>query len=320
MEYSILKLNKKSNIATVKRLDWKVFISRIKNPIEGSKDTRSLIRFGLVRNTNPNVSKELISWTTYLILDYDEGVSIEEFKNKFKDVSYLLYTSYSHSLLKNKFKVIIKPKTPIHSSWLTNKYYVEYLVNKFSVGKGKPDVTCFNNVQFQLLPTKTKFYEYAIHKWSKNIPIEIKTIQEFNVSESDRYKILENKDNILSCEEQSEMMVTKTGCKVTYVSVEEASKTLKEELDRIKSLPRLTKKKKEEIRKDIKNKTSVKKWLNTEYTNKFEAIQILASGIIHSRKEYLDTDINSLWVKKYGVDINDKWKGKLSNAIKAFKG
>ena len=319
MEYSILKLNKKSNTVTVKELDWDVFIRRIKHPLEGSKDTRSLIRFGLVRDSrHPIVSKSLISWTTYLVLDYDDGVKIDEFKKKFKDVSYLLYTSYSHSIRKNKFKVIIKPSCMIHSSWLESKDYVDYLVDKFSVGNGIPDVTCFNNVQFQLLPIKTKFYDYVIHKWDERITIDVDSIHEFSLGRSKRYEKLEKEDDIKSCEKQSAKLVTKTGCKITFVSAEDASKELQKELDRIKSLPRLTKKKKEEIKKELKMQSlTISKWLNTEYANKFESIQCLARLMI--MHEFNSEYINKIWNKKYNKDISDKWLKKLESALIKFR-
>jgi len=317
MEYSILKLNKKSNTVTIKELDWDEFISRVKDPLPGDKNTRSLVRFGLVKEGLPIVSKELVTWTTYLILDYDENVKIDEFKNKFNKVSYILYTSYSNSKYKNKFKVIVKPSCIIHSSWLDSKDYVDYLINTFKIGKGIPDVSCFNNSQFQLLPIKTSTYEYCVNKWDRLLPVSIKSIHEMNHDAINKIKMLEKRDSIKSMEKQSARMVTKTGCKITFVSLKDARKELHKELDRVHTFPRPSPAQKRRIKEELKHQTlSPKKWVAKEYGNKFEAIQSISGICINMNLS--EKTINYWWKKKYGVEISSKWKNKLDKAIESF--
>lgn len=83
-----------------------------------------------------------------LQLDYDNGVSIDEFINEHKDLSYVLYTSHSHGYKGNsdRFRVVIQLSEPLKIDSM-GPQFKEYMSKLWGV-----DPTCFDRGHCQLVP------------------------------------------------------------------------------------------------------------------------------------------------------------------------
>lgn len=146
---------------------------KIKHPqISNNKHDGTLFKIGIVSDNSINTMSPIEIYTR-LIIDYDnlneDKNLLRKFKNKFKDYSYMLYTSFSSKRHKPKFRVIIKLKKPIYSEQLNSPEYRRYLCELFSIDKEYPDETCFRPYQLQLLPITSNMcsYEYFINKGKK---------------------------------------------------------------------------------------------------------------------------------------------------------
>lgn len=97
-----------------------------------------------------------------LMIEYDDGYSIDEFRARFADFRYYLYTSTGHTDEHNKFRVIFPLLKPIAYSELRRKIVRNTLVAYF----GDIDPTCFSN--FQKLPNDINHnYKYYANKGIK---------------------------------------------------------------------------------------------------------------------------------------------------------
>lgn len=150
-------------------------IKLVKHPcVVSSKRTGVLFKIG-VPSVDSIVSSTPVNYVTRLTMDYDNESGdrklIDKFHDKFKKYSFILYTSWNNSVVKPRFRVIIKIKNPINRLYLKNPKYREYLSDVFSLGKEKPDTSCFYDYQCQLLPIvsdKNKpLYKYIINKGKK---------------------------------------------------------------------------------------------------------------------------------------------------------
>ena len=82
-----------------------------------------------------------------LILDYDDGYTIESFQNKYNHLHYYLYTSASHTVTKHKYRVII----PLEKSLLSKQLF-DYAPELIEYFKGCDECT-FARGRFFFMPT-----------------------------------------------------------------------------------------------------------------------------------------------------------------------
>ena len=90
----------------------KLFDLLIKYPFHLTKDRLPGITFFKFNDVSGQRLKENIGSfeQEYIIIDYDSGVTIQDFVTRFKDNEFWLYTSTSHTLINHKFRVIMKIK------------------------------------------------------------------------------------------------------------------------------------------------------------------------------------------------------------------
>lgn len=158
-------------------------IKLVKNPcVVNAKRMGILFKIGVVsmESIHSNIP---INYATRLFVEYDnEGCDkklINKFYNKFKDYSFILYTSWNHSMQRPRFRAIVTVKNPINRLCLKNREYINYLGDVFTLDKEKPDTSCFQDYQCQLLPLisekKKPLYKYIINKGKK---LELKEYSE----------------------------------------------------------------------------------------------------------------------------------------------
>jgi hypothetical protein len=90
-----------------------------------------------------------------IVLDYDNGYSINEFQDQFRNkFKYYLHTSFSHTAEKHKFRVIIPLEMPFLMSSTARTFLLEYFPNI--------DPTCLNYRGFYapgLTPGSNYYYQ-----------------------------------------------------------------------------------------------------------------------------------------------------------------
>ncbi|KAF0248229.1 MAG: hypothetical protein FD167_2368, partial [bacterium] len=94
------------------QITWGNFLSLIKRPvIRASKDGKAFAP----ATFNGNRSKENAQETFLLVLDCDDGTPLEESMTKCKNLGYsfAIYTTFSHTQEKHKFRVVFLLATPI---------------------------------------------------------------------------------------------------------------------------------------------------------------------------------------------------------------
>lgn len=137
---------------TLKKLIRKPYIVK-------TKDDVPYFKIGLVTKESIRTTKPIEKYTR-LIIDYDNENKdrnlLRKFKKKFKDYSYMLYTTFSSTEWKPKFRVILKLKGLVDSSFFDDKCNLSRLVKEFTVDGNEPDESCFMNYQFQCLPCVKK--------------------------------------------------------------------------------------------------------------------------------------------------------------------
>jgi len=115
--------------------------------------------YGMLAGNKNNVHSVLA-----MQIDYDDGVTtIEAFCNKFKDYTFVLYTSKSHSDACHKFRVVMPLKKPVLGEVYASKSSREHLKTIFT----GCDKTTFDAWRKQRIPhtsDKTIKYEYIINK------------------------------------------------------------------------------------------------------------------------------------------------------------
>lgn len=104
--------NKQDNHPKKIQISWEGFLSRINQPaIRNDKDGK--LFSGAIFNGKR--AKENVIELSLLVLDCDDGTPLEEIKAKCKSLgySYALYTTFSHTEKKPKFRVVFPLATPI---------------------------------------------------------------------------------------------------------------------------------------------------------------------------------------------------------------
>lgn len=96
-----------------------------------------------------------------LELDFDSGMTIEYFENRYKSLEYYLYTTPSHSTNQNKFRVIL-PINPEPYSVLDNSQAKRAALKDYFKSI---DSTCISN--FQNVPSLTDSYYYKFNEGVK---------------------------------------------------------------------------------------------------------------------------------------------------------
>ena len=96
-----------------------------------------------------------------LALDYDSGITIEQFKDEYADRQYSLYTSYSYGVKPgDRFRVIVPLATPLPCELLTYKRVRQNLLfNWHGV-----DECCFDRGHWQILPARNPDGKYMYYK------------------------------------------------------------------------------------------------------------------------------------------------------------
>ena len=99
-----------------------------------------------------------------LQLDYDSGLSIDEFINGHKDLQYSLYTSYSHGQREHdRFRVVVPLKQELPCELLESRKVRENLMWHFP----GVDESCFHRGHWQLLPLVNTAYKH-LYRWHRN--------------------------------------------------------------------------------------------------------------------------------------------------------
>lgn len=108
-----------------------------------------------------------------LILDFDDNISIRDFKENYSKYYYYLYTTTNHSKDQDKFRVIVPLKIPVNYIEIRDRYMSESLCNFF---KGV-DVSSFRN--FHNFPNLPKIHsDYYYHKNNSEIFFDIDILRE----------------------------------------------------------------------------------------------------------------------------------------------
>ena len=96
-----------------------------------------------------------------LAIDYDNGISIEQFKDEYRDRQYSLYSSYSYGVKPgDRFRVIVPLDKPLPCELLTCKRVKQNLLfNWHGV-----DECCFDRGHWQILPARNPAGEYIYYK------------------------------------------------------------------------------------------------------------------------------------------------------------
>ena len=291
-------------------------IKLIKHPlIVSSKESGPLFKIGVPSSKSIHSSTP-IEYITRLLMDYDNDSSdkdlLRKFCDKFKDYSFLLYTSWSHSILKPRFRVIIKVKEPINRIYLKDANYREYLSDVFSIGREKPDSSCFLETQLQLLPIVSEknksVYKYVINK-GKKLELEgydkISDIVKEKISKSLNEVEVEDINNIVESNSYNNLNM------IDSKELEKFKKDANDDLIRIKkknfNKTAEYKKAKKEIENNIKKDKEY-------YDNKNEFLKKkLPKAVGNKNLKYFYDE----WFKYYKFDIreNKKWYKKFKEFL-----
>lgn len=169
---SVFKLKKSEHIPYRFNL-----IESVKNPmVVKSKKDGILFNIGFVNYTSINSYVPLTMYTR-LIFQYDNEYGdkklIEKFENKFKEYSYILYTTINHKKSCPSFVVIVKLDSPI-SVDACDDLLVSSLVCKFNIDNNVPDSVCVDNKTMFYLPQvmeeRKGIYYYKVNK-GKRFPV-----------------------------------------------------------------------------------------------------------------------------------------------------
>lgn len=169
----LYKKYKFSKTMITKYIDDKSYINMIQKPlIIDNKDNIPLYIYARMKTLNLNLEPQYqlpkcisdnIDYMFAIQLDFDNGFSIEQFKEQYKHLKYILYTSWSYGFKPNdRFRVIlpIKEKLPI-------KYLVPSVKNNLHLMFKEADITCFDKAHWQAAPAiriSSAPYYYYINK------------------------------------------------------------------------------------------------------------------------------------------------------------
>lgn len=68
---------------------------------------------------------------TMLVFDSDSGYTISEFKERFKDYSYVLYTSFSHKAEHHKFRAMLPIEEPVDLKTLRSRWFKDWFMDEY---------------------------------------------------------------------------------------------------------------------------------------------------------------------------------------------
>ncbi len=130
----------------------------IESPSSFKKGDR-LWKFSSFNNKKRNNSNGLMRYA--LELDFDSGMTIERFENRYKSLEYYLYTTPNHTKEFNKFRVIL-PIEPEKYSILNDSTAKRKALCQYFKGL---DSTCISN--FQNVPCLTDSYYFRFNVGSR---------------------------------------------------------------------------------------------------------------------------------------------------------
>lgn len=142
----------------------------ITNPyVTDNKDSIPYFKIGLISEDSIQTTTPIMKFTR-LVLDYDNDSKdkylLDKFVDKFKDYSFLLFTTFSAKRFLPRFKVILRLSNAVDYRMFNSKAFTEDIVNRFTIGNEKVDISCLRATQFQRLPCKKPngFYTYVFNK------------------------------------------------------------------------------------------------------------------------------------------------------------
>lgn len=135
--------------------DWQHMVER--PPVIADKDKAPLAIYGTLANEpeidaesgRPRCTGTNIESIYALQLDYDSGVTIEQFREKYSGMRFTLYTSYSYGFKPNdRFRVVVPLGAPLPCYLLQNRRVKNNLLWHFP----HVDQCCFDRGHWQILP------------------------------------------------------------------------------------------------------------------------------------------------------------------------
>lgn len=155
-------------------LDFSVLENILKNPLSKKKEDCPLWFFcSLIDGNNHKRTLDNMGFIDALILDFDDDLSIRDFKDRFSKYFYYLYTTTNHSKDLDKFRVIMPLKNSVRYFDIREKFMLESLCNFFE----GVDVSSFRN--FHNLPNLPKDpSDYYYHKNNSEIFFDVDILRE----------------------------------------------------------------------------------------------------------------------------------------------
>lgn len=161
----------------------------IKNPFQKSKSELPLWKFVSVKSDCEKIrNSKNYDKIHCLELDYDSGLTIEEFKQKYKNLEFYLYTTSSHIKgIKEKFRVIVPLKEFIEFSIYDDKIIIATLMEYFN----GVDKSCFKNFHnLPNIPNEETCYEWFYNEGEKFGFELLNSRYEFLKNQSERESIM----------------------------------------------------------------------------------------------------------------------------------
>lgn len=153
---------------TAKNIDFKFIVKQIINPNQYSDKNEIPLIFAYNFKNNTANKDNAIS-LSYLILDFEKSISIQDFIDKYKEFQFYLYTSFSHKIKdsSDRYRIII----PLDRDY-TIEEYIDFST-KLKLEKGHcvlskyfegVDKSCFGIGFGQKAPGDNGFYFYHINE------------------------------------------------------------------------------------------------------------------------------------------------------------
>ena len=136
----------------------------ISDPLESSKDETPLWLFvDLLEGAKHKRDQLNYNNLHALIIEFDSGLTIPEFEERYSYLEYYLHTTSSHSSEKHRFRVILPLDEPYPYQLFKHRFVKPCMVEYF---KGL-DPSCFSN--FQKLPALPKVQSEYYYKYNSGI-------------------------------------------------------------------------------------------------------------------------------------------------------
>lgn len=277
----------------------------ITNPcITDNKDSVSIFRIGLIDDTSMDTTIP-ITKITRLLIDYDNDKGdkniIDKFINKFKKYSFILFTTFSSTVLVPRFKVILKLEHLLDYRMCQNKNFINNLENIFTIDGNKPDATCFIPSHFQHLPCKKKngYYKYVFNKGKKFDLGKDIFPDYFKINMMDMMIKYNLKINTIKKENKREKKILNK-LKIIQSGIRE--KTINETLNKYKK----------KTKKDI-----ISKILCTNYAHRHEYLMDIAPWF--NNNVFTLEEVEKLCPKATGKPMTEKHLKKFKACVKSLK-